>query len=320
MVDTVKAAQGIDAPRTRRTLLAAAAAAGAATVAGAFAKPLQALAAPDDNADMYVGVQYANVSQTTGLTNPSSGTTVFSATSNFGTAVLGTSSSGSGGAGVYGVSASGLTSGIAVRAAGGAGRGVVADSAGYIALHGISTSGTALRAESTSGYGVDATSGSNTALRASSNTGQGAYIYGGSASLPAVQGVAGGGSAGVQGHSGASAPTARANTGVQGTAAGSGTGGYFESATGNAIRVQGRASFSRAGRSTIAKNKSYVDITPLGGLATTALVLATLQTPRGSACVASVRTNYPTAGKARIYLNKVASTTASTYVAWIVLG
>jgi len=33
-----------------------------------------------------------------------------------------------------------------------------------------------------------------------------------------------------------------------------------------------------------------------------------------------VRINYPTAGKARIQLNKVASTTATTPVGWIVIG
>ena len=34
--------------------------------------------------------------------------------------------------------------------------------------------------------------------------------------------------------------------------------------------------------------------------------------------IAAVRTNYPVAGKARIYLTKVASTTASTSVGWFV--
>jgi hypothetical protein len=36
--------------------------------------------------------------------------------------------------------------------------------------------------------------------------------------------------------------------------------------------------------------------------------------------VAAVRPNYPVTGKARIYLNKVASTTASTAVGWLVVG
>jgi len=112
----------------------------------------------------------------------------------------------------------------------------------------------------------------------------------------------------------------QANTGVQGTTQGSGTGGYFSSPTGNAIRVQGKASFSRAGRTSIPKNRSYVDVTVSGGLASSAFVIATLQAARTGVWVSSVRINYPTSGKARIQLNKVASTTATTPVGWIVIG
>ena len=82
--------------------------------------------------------------------------------------------------------------------------------------------------------------------------------------------------------------------------------------------MTGRAKFSRSGRATVLKGKSYVDITVTGGLTSRSMVHATLQTYRAGVAVAAVRINYPTAGKARIYLTKVASTTSSTYVAWFV--
>jgi hypothetical protein len=80
----------------------------------------------------------------------------------------------------------------------------------------------------------------------------------------------------------------------------------------------GKAQFSRSGRATVAKGKSYVDITVAGGLTSRSMVHATLQTYRAGVAVAAVRINYPTAGKARIYLTKVASTASSTYVGWFV--
>ena len=57
-----------------------------------------------------------------------------------------------------------------------------------------------------------------------------------------------------------------------------------------------------------------------GGLRPGSSVLATLQTYRSGVWVAGVRLNYPTSGRVRVYLNKVASTTATTPVAWFVLG
>ena len=100
----------------------------------------------------------------------------------------------------------------------------------------------------------------------------------------------------------------------------SSTGWHFGSVTGSAIRVEGKASFSRSGKVSVPKSRSYVDITVPGGLASTAAVIATLQYPRGTTAVAAARINYPSAGKARIYLTKVASTTAATPLAWFVLG
>ena len=62
---------------------------------------------------------------------------------------------------------------------------------------------------------------------------------------------------------------------------------------------------------------TFDDISRLvGGLASNSVVHATLQTYRSGVAIAAVRLNYPTPGKARIYLTKVASTTSNTYVGW----
>ena len=57
-----------------------------------------------------------------------------------------------------------------------------------------------------------------------------------------------------------------------------------------------------------------------GGLsASKSSVVATIQTYRPGVAIAGVRLNYPSTGKARIYLTKVASATATTPVGWLVL-
>jgi hypothetical protein len=94
---------------------------------------------------------------------------------------------------------------------------------------------------------------------------------------------------------------------------------------GTALYVSGRASFTRSGRTMIPAGRSYVDIRPQLGLAPieqTGVVgiLATLQQHRPGVYVAAVRGNYPSPGTARIYLNKVASSTLKTPVTWFVLG
>jgi hypothetical protein len=99
-----------------------------------------------------------------------------------------------------------------------------------------------------------------------------------------------------------------------------GTGVQAETSIGTALRVLGPAVFERSGRVSVAAGKYYADIAPAGGLGSSASILATLQTHRSGVWVAGVRRNYPSTGKARIYLNKVASTTSSTPVAWFVLG
>ncbi len=67
------------------------------------------------------------------------------------------------------------------------------------------------------------------------------------------------------------------------------------------------------------KNATYVDVTVPGGLSGSPLAFANLVSYRTGVYVAAVTPN-ATTGKVRIRLNKVASTTSSTTVAWIVMG
>ncbi len=112
--------------------------------------------------------------------------------------------------------------------------------------------------------------------------------------------------------------TATTGQGVRGEAT-SGVAGTFIATTGTALQVAGKAKFTRSGRATIAKNATYVDVTVAGGLAGSPLPMATLYTYRTGVYVAAVTPN-ATTGKIRIRLNRVASTTSSTYVSWFVIG
>lgn len=120
---------------------------------------------------------------------------------------------------------------------------------------------------------------------------------------------------GVYGLSGGSVPAAPAHTGVFGYSD-SGYGVYAKAASGVALRVSGKAAFSRAGRARIAAGRSYVDVIVAGGLAGSPVGLANLLTKRSGFYVAAVRPNYPSAGKMRIYLNKALG--SATYVAYFV--
>ena len=166
-------------------------------------------------------------------------------------------------------------------------------------------SGVGVLGESVDGQGVIGRSTSGTGVQGFSDTGAGLNGFGG------PYGVwADGSTIGAQGRS-------WTGIGVRGEAT-SGVGVYATATTGTALEVSGKSKFSRSGRATVAKNKSYVDISVSGGLTSHSMVLATLQSYRRGVAVAAVRINYPSAGKARIYLTKVASTTASTAVAWFV--
>jgi len=89
---------------------------------------------------------------------------------------------------------------------------------------------------------------------------------------------------------------------------------------GLALAVLGRAAFSRSGRAIVPAGASSVDITVVGGIASNAAIIATIQGRHAGVHVEGVRLNYPSAGMARIYLNKVSSASATTPVGWLVLG
>jgi hypothetical protein len=76
----------------------------------------------------------------------------------------------------------------------------------------------------------------------------------------------------------------------------------------------------RSGVALIPANQTYVDVTVPGGVAATSLGFANLQTRVSGVYVAAVRPAYPSATQMRIYLNKAASTTATTPCAWMVLS
>ncbi len=101
-----------------------------------------------------------------------------------------------------------------------------------------------------------------------------------------------------------------------------GAGVVAASDSGTALNVKGKATFSRSGLVSLPKNRAYVDVDLLakGGLAGTPLCFATIQTRRPGVHVETIRPNYPSAGKLRIYFNKVASTTSATSIAWMVMG
>ena len=111
-------------------------------------------------------------------------------------------------------------------------------------------------------------------------------------------------------------------TGGQGVAgeATTGIGVRAAATTGTALNVSGKAVFNRAGKVSLLANHTSVDVTVPGGLAGTPLVFALLQYGRTGVWVIAARPNWPSAGLIRIYVNKIASTTASTAVAWFVLG
>ena len=102
-------------------------------------------------------------------------------------------------------------------------------------------------------------------------------------------------------------------------------GGHAVSAThaaeGVALFAHGKVKFeTRSGRATVTAGRSVVDIDlrAKGGLSGTPLIFANLLDHRPGVYVAAVRPNYPVLGKARIHLSR--AVTASTHVAWLVLG
>lgn len=110
-------------------------------------------------------------------------------------------------------------------------------------------------------------------------------------------------------------------SGVRGHSFSAGGVGVFASAeAGTALKVSGKATFSRSGRASVRAGRSYVDVDlrAKGGLAGTPLAFANLLAYRVGVHVAAVRVNTPAVGMLRIQLNKAVA--SSTNVAWLVLN
>jgi len=86
-----------------------------------------------------------------------------------------------------------------------------------------------------------------------------------------------------------------------------------------ALSVDGVARFSRSGKASLARGRTYVDVLVPGGLSALSLVLAIPMVNRVVVHVQSAVPN-PSPGKVRINLNKVASSSSSTPIAWFVVN
>lgn len=162
--------------------------------------------------------------------------------------------------------------------------------------------GSGVRGEATTGSGVLGVAPNGNGVEGSTTMGTG--VLGVSEQGTGVMGHITLSGDGVHGHS-----FATAGVGVRASAE-----------AGTALVVDGKASFSRSGRATIAAGADHVDVDlkPKGGLAGTPMCFANLQVRRAGVHVEAVRPNVPSFGKLRIYLNRPVA--SSTTVAWIVLG
>jgi hypothetical protein len=122
---------------------------------------------------------------------------------------------------------------------------------------------------------------------------------------------------GMWGSTNAAAPFARVH-GLAYLPTGIGVRAANSSTSGTALQVEGTARFSRSGRTKVLAGHSSIDITVPGGLAGVPLIFANLMIYRTGVAVAAIRPNWPSAGKARIYLTKSVATAA--YVSWLVVG
>jgi hypothetical protein len=184
-------------------------------------------------------------------------------------------------------------------------------------VSGFSLAGQGVRGEATTGQGVAGIATSSQAVRGDATTGQGVAGFSGAGMAPPAK-------TGVYGEANHDADArgvvgrTTVGQGVRGQAS-SGIGVRAVSATGIALDATGKVRLNRSGIAQVPANRDYVDVTVPGGIGTTAMVFATVQLKRNGASVLAARPGYPSAGLLRIYLNKVASTTVTTPVAWWVL-
>jgi len=267
---------GAASPRSRRSLLAAAA--GAAAAAAVASLRQAAAVRATDGQTVTVGGSFS-------ATNPTfinaAGATAFAATSDTNAALTGSSSSGNG-LGGYSGSANGVY-GSSLDDVGVYGITLAAAQYGVFGYSGSTSIGTC--GLSVSGIGVlGMTGGLANKPAALADTG----VYGYAVKSPSSIGVRGGTT--------------------------SGTGVLAEATTGNALKVTGKAQFSRSGVTAILRSHSSVKVT-MAGVTKSSYVVATLQTNRAGVYVQAA---VPTTGSFTIYLNK--AVTSATKVGYFVIN
>jgi hypothetical protein len=329
-----------DAPKTRRSILAAALGGAGAVVAQALGRPSPVAAISNGNVQLGHGT--SDTDNDSALETRVRGTTD-------GQIALSGSQNGSG-IGLYGLT----NTGYGIRGTGSAsGTGVLGETVSGTGVAGTSSDGTGVDATSTNATGVRAQSTDSTASdflspshktgvlgsagdssQLSTNTDEvGVYGYcDTSANSVGVIGVShqgigalgvgpigllGAGGWGVLGDVGPTQIGVYGNTGVDAAPAvtpGIGVLARAQSTAQLALRVLGRVQFSRSGRTAITAGHASKVIL-MAGVSTASYVIATPQTNRTGLFVQAV---VPAAGKFTIYLNKTVS--ATTYIGYLVIN
>ena len=291
---------------SRRTLLGAGLGALVAAVAGALGRPHATRAA--DDAPLLIG-QITQASRTSGIINNVSKDHVFVVESSGGLGIFARG-------GEYGIWGETLTGGDGVTGRSVRGNGVKGTSDSGIGVQGRSNTEKGVYGYSNSGPAVYGYSGANHALWGYSDAADGFGMFGqakqergvgvvGQNLAVSTIGLLGAPKKGVEGR----APNAIGFVGVEASAP--------EAAT--ALNVIGKAAFSRSGKASVPAGRSFVLVTVPGELTAASLVLATPMLNRAGVYVQSAVPN-PATGQIRINLNKVASSSSSTPIAWMVLS
>jgi hypothetical protein len=292
---------------SRRRLLRRAGLAGLAASAVAAEQLARPAAARAANGDSLLLGEVNTDTQTTSLQNTGIGDG-FDVTSNNANASAISGSNSTAGANGYGVL--GFSANNAV--------GVYGFSVNNWGVAAHSTNTTALQSQSINGVGIVGVSNVVTAIY-----GQSGGTNGYAETKDAIRGFTDS-SAG----SGVRGENVNGGTGVTGVATskakgGGGTGVHaVASGLGTALRVDGRAVFSRSGDVVIKSPAASATVTVPGGLSSTSLVLAVLQTAIPGVFVTSAVPN-PSTGKVTIHLNKAPGTGkggGNAKVAWFVVN
>lgn len=283
-------------PTTRRTLLGAALGAVVAAVATALGRPAPARAL--DGQPIVIGVRQSATGETA-LSNFATDATVLDVDSSAGVAIAGNG-------GKFGViGGSGPGTGVYGFADGGAG------------VDGQSNKGSGVTGFSINGRGVAGSSFKDHGLFGHTDAIHGKAGVFGESNDPTAHGVVG-------------INIATETMGVLGTET-SGVRGQVPNTAGligvhafaleeaTALSVEGTARFSRSGKASLPRGRSYVDVRVPGGLSASSLVLAVPMINRAGVHVQSAVPNAAT-GKVRINLNRVASSSSPTPIAWFVVN